>query len=72
MCKFYGQKESILKDNENGNSEVEYTRFLFSYLNVKLSVGLHKTKPKNAKVKNSDLIQMTCSLICTIPFLYFM
>lgn len=70
VCKFYGQKESTL--NENGNSQVKYIWFLFSYLHMKLNVGLHKTKPKNVKVKNSDLIQMTCSLICTIPFLCFM
>lgn len=41
---------------------------------MKLNVVLYKTTPKKkkAKVKNSDLIQITCSLICTIPFLCFM
>lgn len=45
---------------------------LLSYLNMKLNVRSHKSKPKHSKVKNSDLIQMTCYLICTIPFLCFM
>lgn len=39
---------------------------------MKLNVGLHKTKEKNAKVKNSGLIQMAGSIICVISFLCFM
>lgn len=67
VCRFYGQ-ELTLQDNENGNSQLEYT-FFFPYLNMNLNVGLHRTKPKNAKVKNSHLIQVMCCLICTILFL---
>lgn len=39
---------------------------------MKLNAELHKTKQKNAKVKNSGLIQMANSIICLISFLCFM
>lgn len=65
---FYGQ-ELTLKDNENGNSQLDYTLFLIAYRNMNLNVGLYRTKPKNAKVKKSHLIQMIFSLICTGFFL---
>lgn len=61
-----------LKDNENGDSPLECTLFLFLYLNMNLNVGLHRTKPKSAKVESSHLIQMMSSLICTILFLCVM